>query len=432
MTRNFRTVWTGSSAVATLSFALALLTALLAPALAQATKPGDLNRSFGDQGWVRTRIAAHDHAHSVVIDSKGHIVAAGSAANGGLFGLARYRPSGRLDHSFSGDGRVTARLAGGTGWLTNSASSVAIDSRGRIVAAGSKCNWTDPPAEGGEVIGCEFALVRYLPNGSPDSSFDGDGQLTTELGGSYANSVAIDSQDRIVAAGGSTIARYRRNGTLDPSFGDGGAIENLPGFVRAVAIDSQGRIVALGGQESGYSRFFVARFLPNGTPDSSFGSGVGWEVTRRGGAEAVAIDAEDRILAAGGSPPQHGTPGGFALDLYKPDGTPARTFGGDGRVTTHFRGPVSALARSVAIDSRGRIVAVGGIGSHDFALARYRRDGSLDRSFSGNGKASGPFAFPHRRHAGLVLAGAIDFRDRIVVAGGESHFLLARFIGRGH
>jgi uncharacterized delta-60 repeat protein len=306
---------------------------------------------------------------------------------------------------------------------------VAIDSGGRIVAAGSKCNWTDPPAEGGEVIGCEFALARYLPDGSPDQSFDDDGKLTTDLGGSDAEAVAIDPQDRIVAGGGDTIARYRNNGTLDPSFGDGGAIENVPGFVRAVAIDSQGRIVAVGGQESGYSRFFVARFLPNGTPDPAFGSGTGSEVTRRGAAMAVTIDAKGRILAAGGSPPQPGTAGGFALDLYKPDGTLARQFGGDGRVTTHFPGRVSALPCSVAVDSHRRIVAMGRIGVHDYALARYRPHGSLDRSFSKNGKASGPFAFPHRRHAGLALAGAIDSRDRIILAGGESHFLLARFIG---
>jgi uncharacterized delta-60 repeat protein len=417
------------ASIAPLSFVLALLAPLLVPTLADAAKPGDLNRSFGDQGWIRTRIVAHDHAHSVVIDSKGRIVAAGSAADGGLFGVARYRPSGRLDHSFSKDGRVTTRFAGGPGWVTNSASSVAIASRGRIVAAGSKCNWTDPPAEGGEVIGCEFALARYRPNGSPDPSFEGDGKLTTDLGGTDAESVAIDSWDRIVAAGGNTIARYRHNGTLDPSFGDGGEIENVPGFVRAVAIDSQGRIVAAGGQESGYSRFFIARFLPNGTPDPSFGSGNGWEVTRRGSATAVTIDSKDRIFAAGGSPAQHGTAGGFALDVYKTDGTLAGTFGGDGRITTHFRGRVSALARSVAIDSHGRIVAMGGIGAHDYALARYRPHGSLDRSFSKNGKASGPFAFPHRRHAGLALAGAIDSRDRIIVAGGESHFLLARFSG---
>jgi uncharacterized delta-60 repeat protein len=408
----------------------ALLAVLLAPALAQAARPGQLNRAFGDDGWVRTRIVAHDQAASVVIDAKRRILAAGPAANLGLFGVARYRPSGRLDHSFSGDGRVTTRFAGGPGYVTNAAHSVAIDSRGRIVAAGSKCNWTAPPAEGGDVLGCEFALARYKANGSLDASFGNGGQVTADFGNVYATSVAIDSLDRVITAGGDTIARYRQNGTLDPSFGNGGAIENVPGGLTAVAIDSQGRIVAVGrGEQSDYFHFFVARFLPNGTPDPSFGSGSGSVVTRQGLAMAVAIDSKDRILVAGGTRPEHGVAGGFALDVYKPDGTLARQFGNDGRVTTHFRGRVSALARSVAIDSRGRIVAVGGIGYHDFAVARYRPNGSLDRSFSDNGKASGPFVFPHRRRAGLVRAGAIDRRARIVVAGGESHFLLARFIG---
>jgi uncharacterized delta-60 repeat protein len=242
--------------------------------------------------------------------------------------------------------------------------------------------------------------------------------------------VAIDAQDRVVAVGGSTVARFRRNGTLDPSFGDGGSIENVPGYLTAAAIDSQGRIVAVGRSEgSDYFHFLVAGFLPDGAPDPSLGSGSGSVITHRGLAEAVAIDSRNRIVAAGGTLPKNGVVGGFALDRYKPDGGLSRRFGKDGRVATPFRGGVSALARSVAIDSHRRIVAVGGIGSHDFAVARYRPDGTLDHSFSGNGKARGRFAFPRRRHAGLALAGVLDPEDRVIVAGGESHFLLTRLIG---
>jgi uncharacterized delta-60 repeat protein len=414
-------------------FAFAVLAALLAPALAQAA-PGDLDRSFGNDGWLRTRIVAHDQARAVVIDSNRRIVAAGRAADGGRFGVARYRPSGRLDHSFSGDGKVTARFEGGPSYVTNSAGSVAIEPRGRIVAVGSKCNWSAAPAEGGELLGCEFALARYKPNGSPDPSFDGDGKLTTDFGNVYALSVAIDSQDRVIAAGGDIVARYRQNGTLDPSFGNGGvAIKNFTGTVNAVAIDSEGRIVAVGDHYKGnIDHFLVARFLPNGSPDPSFGSGHGRVTIRRGFATAVAIDSKDRILAAGSSR-QLGTSAAgrsFTLALYKPDGTPAQWFGNDGRVTTHWRDRHSALVGSVGIDSHGRPVAIGSHG-HEYALARYHPNGDLDRSFSGNGKASGRFVFPNRRHAGFVHAGVLDPQDRVVVAGGDSHFLLARFIGHG-
>jgi uncharacterized delta-60 repeat protein len=430
MTRNSRTVRTGSSAVAALSFALALLAAFLTPTLAQAAKPGDLDRSVGDDGWVSPRIVAHEYADAVAIDFHKRIVAAGAAADNSLFGVARYRRSGRLDHSFSGNGKLTTEFPG-SGIVFQWASSVAVDSRGRIVAAGGKCTYDDYPQEGGTIIGCETPIARYMPDGSPDTSFSGDGTVATDFGGtSRANSVAIDSQDRIVVAGEGIVARYRQNGTLDPSFGTGGiATLPTPAYLNSVAIDSQGRIVALGDRPAGDGyRFVVMRFLSDGRPDPSFGNGGKLVRPEEGLAYALAIDSKDQIMAAGGTLSQAGEPGDFRLAFYKEDGTRVRRWDGTGEVTTSFHDRHSAHVLSVGFDSRGRIVAIGAMG-HAYALARYRRDGSLDRSFSGNGKATGRFTLPHKRHAGLgVRGGAIDQRDRIVVAGG-GHFLLARFIG---
>jgi uncharacterized delta-60 repeat protein len=410
-----------------------VLAPLLLPPLAQAANPGHLDRSFGDGGWVSTRIVAHEYADAVAIDSQKRIVAAGAAADNSLFGVARYRRSGRLDHSFSGNGKLTTEFPG-SGIVFQWASSVAVDSRGRIVAAGGECTYDDYPQEGGTIIGCETPIARYLSNGSPDTSFSGDGKVATDFGGTNrANSVAIDSNDRIVVAGEGIVARYRHNGTLDSSFGTGGiATPPTPAYLTSVAIDSQGRIVALGYRPAGDGyRFVLMRLLPDGSPDPSFGNG-GKVVRPEGGlAFAVAIDSKDQILAAGGALSQAGEPGDFRLAFYKEDGTRLRRWGGNGEVTTSFHDRHWARALSVGFDSRGRIVAIGAMG-HAYALTRYRGDGSLDRSFSGNGKATGRFTLPQRRHAGLgVRGGAIDQRDRIVVAGG-GHFLLARFIGYAH
>jgi hypothetical protein len=148
----------------------------------------------------------------------------------------------------------------------------------------------------------------------------------------------------------------------------------------------------------------------------------------------VGITPKDQILVAGGTLAQSGQPGDFRLAFYREDGTRLRHWGDNGEVLTSFRDRSSAWAASVGFDSRERIVAIGGtVGQHDeYALARYHPNGTLDRSFSGNGKAMGEFAFPGRsRHAGEVNGGAIDSRNRIIVAGGESHFLLARFTGYG-
>ncbi len=401
---------------------------------AQAAKPGNLDRSFGGNGEVKTRFLGqtHNEARAVMIDSKGRIVAAGYVATATNFAVARFKPNGTLDHSFSGDGRVTTRFSGGPGYVLNSADSVAIDSEGRIVATGFKCNYTAPPSEGGEEISCETALARYKPNGSLDPSFGDGGKVTADLEGCCGATVAIDSQDRVIVAGGNGVARFRVNGTLDPSFGNGGeAITSFTGNVRAVAIDSQGAIAAVGDQYDGsVDRFLVARFLPNGNPDPSFGSGQGWITTRRGFATSVTLDSKDDILAAGGirQVGSSATRKNFALALYKPDGSPARRFGQGGEVTTHWTsGKHSALALSVTRDSRGRVVAVGSIG-HDYAIARYRANGKLDPSFGGNGKVMGPFGLTSRDNNAGVWAGTVDSRDRIIVAGGQP-FLLNRFIG---
>ena len=101
----------------------------------------------------------------------------------------------------------------------------------------------------------------------------------------------------------------------------------------------------------------------------------------------------------------------FALARYREDGRLDRSFGDDGLVKTKFK-PLSSIA-DVALQTDGKIVAVGRSEEIDntFALARYNRDGTLDRTFSREGKAStGRSARPDirggwNRHCGPWLAG---------------------------
>jgi uncharacterized delta-60 repeat protein len=223
----------------------------------------------------------------------------GGSGRAGRFEVARYKPSGRLDPSFSSDGRVKTRFRGDRFKGSSFANSVAIDSRDRIVAAGFT-------ADGG------FALARYTPSGGLDSSFWGNGKVRTHLGGAIARSVGIDSNDGIVAAGlrgrdDFQLVRYSENGQgLDPSFGVGGKVRTpFPGGrgAYAVAIDSQGRIVAAGScHVHGRVGFAVARYEQNGVLDPSFGDAGKVKTPFQGGslsARAVAIDSQDRIVAGG-------------------------------------------------------------------------------------------------------------------------------------
>jgi uncharacterized delta-60 repeat protein len=426
----------GSVSYGLLAFALSLLAFLPAQALARAAA-GHLDRSFGGDGKVFTKfpIERRARANSVAIDARGRIVAAGTDS-ARFFALARYKPNGHLDRSFGGDGRVRTKFGG----HTQIANEVAIDTRGRIVAAGTATNY------GGDYV---FALARYKPNGHLDRSFSGNGKAKTDFGAGYASAygVAIDSRDRIVAAGTTgdfpdedfALARYRPNGSLDPSFSGNGRVTTDLGrtdTAGSLAIDSRGRIIAAGStallvpaSEGGNSEsdFALVRYKHDGSVDSSFGTG-GEVITDFGGFDGggpVAIDSRGRIVAAGSTQANLNLRATrFALARYGRDGNLDHSFGTGGKATTDFRLRHDQAA-SVAIDSRGRIVAAGYTGSHPdyrFALARYGHHGTLDDSFSGNGKVTKP--------RGSAFSAAIDSRDRIVAAGNHGRrFALARYVG---
>ena len=102
---------------------------------------------------------------------------------------------GDLDTSFDSDGKVTTDIGG----IDNRARSVAIQSDGKIVAAG----YSNPGSN------YDFTLARYNTDGTLDTSFGTNGKVATAIGGSddVAYSVAIQSDGKIVAAG------YNYNGS---------------------------------------------------------------------------------------------------------------------------------------------------------------------------------------------------------------------------
>ena len=183
-------------------------------ALVRYNVDGSLDTSFGSGGKVTTAIGpANDYADSVVIQSDGKIVVAGASWNGenNDFALARYNVDGSLDTSFGIGGKVTTAI----GSASDQALSMAIQSDGKIVAAGFSENESDD----------DFALVRYNVDGSLDTSFGIGGKVITAIGSSfdYAYSVAIQSDGKIVAAGHSwngsdddfVLARYNATPTAE-------------------------------------------------------------------------------------------------------------------------------------------------------------------------------------------------------------------------
>src|SRR4029079_15216061 len=112
------------------------------------------------------------------------------------------------------------------------------------------------------------------------------------------------------------------------------------------------------------------------------------DVGCRDDANAVVVQGNGKLVAVGGG----GVDEDFALARYNADGSLDNSFSGDGKQTTDFLNRDGANA--VALQPNGKIVAVGRVGvtDGDFGVARFNPNGSLDTSFSGDGKETTRFS----------------------------------------
>ena len=387
---------------------------------------GSLDGSFGAGGIVVVGFDSFlDAANVVLVQPDGRIVAVGTVSRidgTADFGLARLNANGSLDTSFSRDGKVTSDFSG----LYDGAYGGALQADGKIVA-------------GGFAAGQGFALARYTANGQLDPSFGGDGKVTTDSGMGSIGALVIQPDGNILAAGSGqgdlALCRYLPDGTLDPAFGDAGRvftdIADDQDEAHAVTLDPQGRIVAAGMATRATTDLALARYDAAGSPDVSFG-GDGETVvdfdSDTESADAVAVDAQDRVVLAG-------TWGAdFAIVRLGQDGLPDVTFGTGGLATLDF--PLisdTEVAHGVRIQPNGKIVAAGTIVNQltleqDFAVARFDPAGSPDPTFGVGGAVRTDLrdAYEEGRAVALQADG------RILVAGwARGRMVVVRYRGNG-
>ncbi|MFB7512640.1 calcium-binding protein [Streptomyces sp. NPDC056144] len=414
-------------------FVLAAALALTLPGTAVAA-PGDLDPTFGTSGRVVTPITNYAEGHDIVRQSDGKLVVAGQSEGG--FTLARYLPGGGLDPDFDTDGIVTSAFEGGS----QSANAVAIQpSDGKIVVAGTTEVFDQEEGNGC----CFFSVARYFPNGALDTAF-GEGGLVRvqEFGGSADGAdIAVMGDGRIVAAGkgaggGFALVRLLADGSLDPSLGGDGAVvagftptspQDGGGIARRMELQPDGKIVSVGYVGNTAFDIGVARYLPDGTLDTSF-SNDGMVTADFGGTEfgnAISVQPDGKILAAGSGG------AGFALLRYHANGTPDATFGTGGRTSVAFPGD-GGLPYAMALQTNGKIVLAGRADdpnsseANDFGVARFNSNGTIDTGFAGDGFAVTGFNdFDEAR-------GVLIQPDGKIVAAGYGAgfaFALARFEG---
>jgi uncharacterized delta-60 repeat protein len=359
-------------------------------ALARYTPNRDLDPTFGEGGVVLTDFGkSYDWAYALALQPDGRILVAGvSDASGSKdIALARFGPNGNLDPSFGEGGRMTQRMRSLT---TDIVHGIALQPDGRIVVAGVAFEDVVTLSPHGD-----FLVARYQPDGSPDLGFGIGGVMNTDFDSeSYdeANALILQPDGKIVLGGYTNagngpgvlfgadqlaLARYLPNGFLDLSFGNGGKVVfdggSLDERILALALAPDGTLVA-GGYVNGEKRsdLLLARFRPDGNFVSGFGStSAGVSINDLGtNSERVAslvFQRDGKIIAGGQTAVAHNAD--FAVFRYDQNGHLDQSFGRKGIANFDFGGREDRV-HGVALQPDGKIVAVGQ-SEADFGIARF-------------------------------------------------------------
>lgn len=354
---------------------------------------GILDPTFGNGGIAAPVTAPNEDMYGVAVQPDGRILSVGGiAASTQNFLLTRTNPDGTPDATFGVGGRVTTDFNN----AADRAYAVAVQpgTGGKILVAGYAMAPTQKTkGKGSTTLDYAFGVARYNPNGTLDTTFGSGGKAIADFAGTsdYGYALATLPDGRFVVAGmtGTNIglARFLANGSLDTSFGTGGRVVGPAaggdgnGYMRRVSltVDGSGRLVVGSSTRTVYSvennDFLVARFLASGQPDASFGT-----------AGVVRTDV---------------APG---LD----DGVSAVTVQPDGRIL------VGGAAQYVTTNNGETIYPP------LFALVRYNPDGTLDGGFGTGGVVT---AVPDlsRLSAGAV-AGVAVRPDGSILVGGQLNY----------
>jgi uncharacterized delta-60 repeat protein len=345
---------------------------------------------------------------------------------------------GDLDPTFSGDGRVVTDFG-----FDDRAEGLAVQPDGRIVVAGTSC-------------GGDFLVARYNTDGSPDTTFAGDGATCIDIGAGSADrgdEVIVLSGGQLLIAGTSAgnfaLVRLTADGTLDPSFGTGGRATYDAGGtdeLRDAVVRPDGTIVMVGetsrvgcpqaptmaGQTVAVA---VVRALSGGAPDPGFGGGgtvvlADENLVQRG--FAVAVQNDGGVVVGGLTSTCSRVSIDTLLVRLTAAGTPGAPFS-----ESPFDEVSPDSANDLAVQPNGGIVvavdtfvgpALHPARDDAFTVLRYNANGSSDTTFGLNGVATALFG------AGTnATARAITLQGSKIVVGGtvDGDFALARFDANG-
>jgi uncharacterized delta-60 repeat protein len=423
-----------------------------------------LDSAFGNAGVASTPLSAADGDRflSVTVGKDGKIYGVGYVAAAGdqAMAVARVNADGTLDKTFSDDGFATLNIAPG-GKAVETSRGIAVQSTGKVVVAGTFER--DPAAAGDAARDADIAISRFDATGKLDATFGTSGTTKVDLGaaalvppaaGSTAttNSVVGDTMygltvlpdDRLVAVGAKLAAgegrtdldwalmMFTAEGALDPSFATGGILTiDVNGgneSPRQAVVQPDGKIVM-----SGYTRNTatppvvvpsLVRVLPNGTLDSSFGTGgIAQAELLPAVAEAYEVGLQgDAFIITGYGRATADEKVDMIAARFTAAGVWDKTFGENGMVRIDIAGQ-DDRGRDLVVLPDGRVL-IAGSGKPDATninamLVMLDRDGGLDAGFGKEGILQVDLGGPADSFFGVALTA--DGKHAVVAGykGGE-------------
>ncbi|MBI4648712.1 MAG: VCBS repeat-containing protein, partial [Bacteroidia bacterium] len=279
---------------------------------------GGVDSTFGINGIVITDFnGCWDGTFAgIFVLSDGKIIVGGIIENCGNtdFGLVRYNSDGTLDITFGTNGKVTTAISD----QNDNAYAMTMQADGKIIMAGNSA-----PSN------TDIELVRYNPDGTLDTTFNGTGKVTTDISGGndYGDGVAVQTDGKIIIGGyldngtnyDFVLARYNTDGTLDNTFNSDGKViidfNNTNEYCEDLIIQPDGKIITVGSFHNGSNYdILIVRFNADGTLDSIFGTN-GKVVLPLGSGDdrgcAATLQSDGKIIVAGAS--YNGTNNDFAV-----------------------------------------------------------------------------------------------------------------------
>lgn len=250
-------------------------------------------------------------------------------------------------------------------------------------------------------------IISLAQDGSLDLTFNNNGIATTPIGSSNAlagpSALSVQSDGKIIVGGGSfqngytgfTIVRYLTNGSLDSTFGNNGVVFTQIGMssgITSIALQNDGKIIVAGNTKLNSSTFnFTAiRYDTNGIPDATFGNGgvAMIDVENSSNCYNIALKQNGKIVLSGYSNFNFNT--GISLVQLNADGTLDTNFGTGGVSIHHFAESPDIEAWAMALDANEKIVTTGIIYDtilqrNKISIARFNTNGSMDMGFGING-----------------------------------------------